>query len=296
MKIIIEYDNVKLKDLSNELYTLFLNNYDDVILLNNNISQEDKNNILYNNNNYFLLSNKLNNNDNIEIIYPLKDDNKLAQELYNKLINITNVSKYYQLRSTNKTNLDYYELFRNIKNNQAIIIKYGNNSIDNSSIPLSIYEIIDNYLNNKNTYTVKSGDSLYSIARKFNTTVNELKKINNLTSNLLSIGQKLIIPNNNDNNNTYTIKSGDSLYAIARKFNTSVDELKKINNLTSNLLSIGQKLIIPNNESNITYTVLKGDSLYSISKKYNTSVDQIKNDNNLTSNLLSIGQKLIIKK
>ena len=93
----------------------------------------------------------------------------------------------------------------------------------------------------------------------------------------------------------YTVKKGDSLYSIAKKYNTTVDELKRINNLSSNLLSIGQKLIIPSNESTI-YTVLKGDSLYAIAKKYNTTVNKIKTDNNLTNNLLSIGQKLIIKK
>lgn len=97
-------------------------------------------------------------------------------------------------------------------------------------------------------YIVKSGDSLYSIAKKFNTTVDILKNINNLTSNNLSIGQQLKIPSTSGNSSsstqTYIVKSGDNLYSIARKFNTTVDTIKKKNNLTSNLLSIGQKLII----------------------------------------------------
>lgn len=302
MKIIIEYDNLKLKNISNELLSLFSNNYD-TLLLNNTISQNEKNNFLKTNSNYFLLSNKINNQNNIEIIYPLKDNNKIAKELNDQLINVTSVSKYYQLRSPNKTNFDYYEIFQNINNNPGIIIKYGESALNNNSIPNIIYQVINTFFNTNNSYIVKSGDSLYAIARKFNTTVDELKRINNLTSNNLSIGQKLIIPNKSNNENTptpsnndiYTVKSGDSLYAIARKYNTTVDELKKINNLTSNLLSIGQKLIIPSNEI-ITYTVTKGDSLYQISKKYNTTVDKIKSDNNLTSNLLTIGQKLVIKK
>ena len=97
---------------------------------------------------------------------------------------------------------------------------------------------------NNSTYTVQSGDSLYSIARKFNTTVDELKTLNNLTSNLLSINQVLKIPSTNNIPTTYTVQSGDNLYSIARKFNTTVDALKTLNNLTSNLLSVGQKLII----------------------------------------------------
>lgn len=152
----------------------------------------------------------------------------------------------------------------------------------------------------EDTYTVKSGDSLYSIARKYNTTIDELKRLNNLTTNILSIGQVLKLPKEEmkENNNTinYTVKSGDSLYKIANEYNTTVDSIKSINNLTSNLLQIGQVLKIPLEEINeTTYTVQKGDSLYSIARKYNTTIDKLKELNDLTSNLLSIGQILIVK-
>ena len=102
------------------------------------------------------------------------------------------------------------------------------------------------------TYTVQSGDSLWSIANRFGVTVNELKSVNSLTSNLLSIGQVLIIPSSSTNNptnpsyTTYTVVSGDSLWSIANRFGTTVDAIKTLNNLTSNLLSIGQVLQIPN--------------------------------------------------
>ena len=149
------------------------------------------------------------------------------------------------------------------------------------------------------TYTVKSGDSLYSIANAYNTTVSELKQLNNLTSNLLSIGQVLRLPTTTatPTNKTYTVKSGDSLYSIAKAYNTTVSELKQLNNLTSNLLSIGQVLRLPTTATtptNKTYTVKSGDSLYSIAKAYNTTVSELKQLNNLTSNLLSIGQVLKI--
>ena len=94
------------------------------------------------------------------------------------------------------------------------------------------------------TYIVQSGDSLYSIARKFNTTVDELKRLNNLSSNLLSIGQVLVLPIESTGQTTYTVQAGDSLYSIARKFNTTVDNIKALNNLSSNLLNIGQILIV----------------------------------------------------
>ena len=146
------------------------------------------------------------------------------------------------------------------------------------------------------TYTVQPGDTLYGIARKFNITVEELKRINNLTSNILTIGQILQIPASSTDTGilTYTVVPGDTLYGIARKFNTTVDQIKQFNNLTSNILTIGQVLQIPtsSNMETRTYTVQPGDTLYGIAKSFNTTVDRIKQLNNLTSNTLSIGQVL----
>ena len=169
--------------------------------------------------------------------------------------------------------------------------------------------ILPNYVN----YVVKSGDTLYSIAKQFNVNVDTIIKDNVLTSNVLKVGQNLKIrlndnniieecigvdyttPVSNTQTITYTVKKGDSLYSIAREFNTSVDTLININNLKSNNLSIGQVLKIPNvSSSGRVYTVVSGDNLYSIARKFNTSVDEIKKKNNLTSNLLSVGQKLNI--
>ena len=158
------------------------------------------------------------------------------------------------------------------------------------------------YEGEENVYIVQKGDTLYSVAMANNTTVDELKKANNLTSNILSTGQLLKIPSALLPESTYTVKKGDSLYSIANKYNTTVEELKRINNLTSNALSIGQVLKLPSDKPNkieqekntITYTVQKGDSLYSIARKYSTTIDKIKDLNNLTTNLLSIGQVLLI--
>lgn len=151
-------------------------------------------------------------------------------------------------------------------------------------------------------YRVQSGDNLYAIARKYNTTADELMRINNLSSSLLSIGQELRIPVSGStepvepspNYVDYIVKSGDSLYSIAKKYNTTVDEIKAANNLTSNSLSIGQQLRIPVSSTPVTYVVKSGDNLYAIARQFNTTVDDIKKKNNLKSNTLSIGQILII--
>ena len=146
--------------------------------------------------------------------------------------------------------------------------------------------------NSDNTYTVKSGDSLWKIANQYGVTVNELKGLNNLTNDSLSIGQVLKIPSSSSNNfsNTYTVKAGDSLWNIANKYGITVDELKNLNNLTSNTLSIGQVLKVPSGGN--TYTVKAGDSLWSIANRYGIAVDTLKSLNGLTSNTLNIGQVL----
>jgi len=93
---------------------------------------------------------------------------------------------------------------------------------------------------------VEKGDTLYGIANKFGVSVDNLKVENNLINNTLSIGQILKIPTSGENKITYTVKKGDTLYSIARTYNTDVFTLKKLNNLNSNNLSIGQTLILPN--------------------------------------------------
>ena len=113
-------------------------------------------------------------------------------------------------------------------------------------------------------YVVKSGDTLYSIAKKYNTTVDEIKKLNNLTSNTLTINQQLKIPSNEQTKDEiiYTVQKGDNLYSISKRYGLTQQELMDYNNLTSNLLSIGQQLKIPTSNSQITYTVKSGDTIF----------------------------------
>lgn len=254
-----------------------------------------------------------------EIVYALRNSNGLSSKIANELEKTgAKETKFYQRRLPSDTSKDYNQLIRDTKNNESIIIYYGNINDDSDFlksnqetlgeavvIALADYLNVDyNEVTGSNYYIVLKGDTLYSIANKYNTTVTELKELNNLTNNNLKIGQVLKIPiqesNDNIEENIYVVKRGDTLYAIASQYNLTVDELKRINNLTSNTLSIGQILKV--NKSNqsddsnyITYKVVSGDTLYNIAKKYNTTVNDIKNLNNLSSNSLSIGQILKIK-
>ena len=176
----------------------------------------------------------------------------------------------------------------------------------------------DNITGPSTTYTVVKGDSLWSIANRFGVTVQALRDANNLTSDVLSVGQVLTIPgvsgeedNGEDENNGavfyYTVERGDSLYSIARRFGVTVQDIRDANDLTSDTLSVGQSLIIPgisagddleDNEENdtvpTTYIVASGDSLWSIANRFGVTVNDLKSANGLTSNLLSVGQVLII--
>ena len=252
-------------------------------------------------------------------MYPLRNNSKLASLIASNLEDAgQTVLKYYQLRNNSDTSKDDDYLIRNTANNLTIVIDYG--YIDNTSdanflknnyekLAEAVVKSIANYAgvsyspaNMEGYYIVKKGDSLWSIASKNNTTVDNIKKLNNLSSNNLSVGQVLKLSYNAENenikeSNIYTVKKGDSLWLIANKYGTTVDELKSANNLKSNTLSIGQTLIIPEKKENtnkISYVVKKGDSLWLIANKYDTTVEKIKSTNNLKSNTLSIGQVLVI--
>jgi peptidoglycan DL-endopeptidase LytF len=154
-------------------------------------------------------------------------------------------------------------------------------------------------------YQVTSGDTLWNVSKKFNTSIDNIKRANHLTSDFLQINQQLIIPKA-----FHTIGTGDYLTVLAKKYGTTVDAIKEANGLTSDSIRLGQTLIIPTHIGNqasepaptmtepaaqpTTYTVVSGDSLFAIAKRYSTTVDALRSANNLTSDRLGIGQTLTI--
>lgn len=314
---ISKYINERLNNIGIENFLVDENNA--------GLTDEEKVNIIKdtygNGNNIIVISNRLNKGgkNGAEIMYPLRNNSKLASLIASNLEDAgQTVLKYYQLRNNSDTSKDDDYLIRNTANNLTIVIDYG--YIDNTSdanflknnyekLAEAVVKSIANYAgvsyspaNMEGYYIVKKGDSLWSIASKNNTTVDNIKKLNNLSSNNLSVGQVLKLSYDAENedikgSNIYTVKKGDSLWLIANKYGTTVDELKNANNLKSNTLSIGQTLIIPEKKestSKISYVVKKGDSLWLIANKYDTTVEKIKSTNNLKSNTLSIGQVLVI--
>lgn len=250
-----------------------------------------------------------------EVVYALRNNDELATLILDNIGEAGQIKrKIYQRRLPEDPNKDYYFIIRDTANLESLLIEYG--FIDNPRDAIKLENNLTDYVEgvvkalaeytntpytapnqSVNYYTVQNGDTLYKIASRFNTTVAELRRINNLTTDTLQVGQKLIIsevpvaPTN-----TYTVQRGDTLYKIANQFNTTVAELKRLNNLTTDTLQVGQELIIaetPSTPTN-TYTVQKGDTLYGIASAYGISVQELKNLNNLTSNSISIGQQLIV--
>lgn len=194
------------------------------------------------------------NPNNISFIRSINRDEETNKDLYEKLNRIGEVKTKTLPNDEGK---DFYAIQRLAPNgSDAIVIEFGYEYLNKTkeekeNISNNIIEQIISYFgklnltnNNYNNYVVEKGDSLYKIANKYNTSVSELKKINNLGTDFLVIGQILKVPSSN--NNFYIVKKGDSLYSIAKKFNTTVDKIKDINNLISDKLIINQKIIIPN--------------------------------------------------
>lgn len=163
------------------------------------------------------------------------------------------------------------------------------------------------------TITVQAGDSLWSLARAHDTSIEALINANNLANDNLQIGQVLKLPSGDTPTNTasapsatpiaprtYTVKAGDSLYIIARAHGITVDSLIAWNNLDGTLIRPGQTLSLTPNANNTPATPLvvhvqPGDSLWAIARTHGTTVDALASANSIaTTATLRIGQALTI--
>ena len=246
-----------------------------------------------------------------EIIYALRNTNELSKNILDELDKAGLPTRTaYQRRLPNNPSKDYYFIHRETGSTQPIIIEYGY-----MTTPQDLRRVQENYKkyvnavvkgvldtfdigeeimpdDTKNTYTVKAGDTLWSIARRFNTTVEDLMKYNNLSSDVITVGTVLTIPTTTDsstnlNSSMYVVKAGDTLWNIAKRYNTTVEILMMMNNLNTDLITIGKRLMVPNKN---VYVVKAGDTLWNIAKRNNTTVENLMMLNNLNTDLIKPGQ------
>jgi membrane-bound lytic murein transglycosylase D len=165
-------------------------------------------------------------------------------------------------------------------------------------------------------YAVANGDTLSHIAARFDIPTSWLRSRNNLRNDRLQIGQVLLIPHSRDNidylsnslNSSkqpvyHSVREGDSLWTIAKKYDTSISRLRKINKLSSNTLRIGDRLIVGSrmeksatkNLRKLSYRVRRGDSLSLIASKFDIAIRDITRWNKISRNdLLQPGQRLTL--
>ena len=181
-------------------------------------------------------------------------------------------------------------------------------------------------------YTVRSGDSLWSISQKYNVSINQIKALNNLRSDMIYVGQKLKVsqgsstpapaptPANHPSttptvvsNRTIRVVSGNTLSGLAYQYKTTVAQLKAWNNLRSDMIYVGQTLIVSKTASSApsrptptpaanhpsssiqTHKVVSGDSLWKLSHIYGASIQQLRTWNHLNSYIIYIGQTLRVR-
>lgn len=129
-------------------------------------------------------------------------------------------------------------------------------------------------------YKVNPNDTLASIAQKFNTTIDELRRINGMGLNyMLNPEIYIVVPKNQDNiYRIYTVEKGDNLYQIASKYGTTVQTLLSINGLEdSGYIYPGEQILIPNEDINIYVT--EQETLESVSSKSGVSISELLEQN-----------------
>ncbi len=156
-------------------------------------------------------------------------------------------------------------------------------------------------------HTVRRGESLSVVAKRYRMKVSQLKQMNNLRSNIIRVGTKLRVRGEVDEDYTdtvtwYRVRSGDSLGSIATRFRKSVNSLMRMNNLSSHIIHPGDRLRVKENPSagsssknnSKWYKVRRGDSLWTIARQFSMSVNDLRALNNLSSSIIQAGRMLMV--
>jgi len=182
------------------------------------------------------------------------------------------------------------------------------------------------------TYTVASGDSVWSIANKHGISMDQFRSWNNIKNDFVYPGQKVVVSGGSSTNTsstttvstastasqssggTYTVAAGDSVWSIANKHGISMDQFRSLNNIKNDYVYPGQKVVVSGSSTRTstttsttvssqtsssaagnTYTVASGDSVWSVANKHGISMDQFRSWNNIKNDFIYPGQKVVVK-
>ncbi|WNS75806.1 LysM peptidoglycan-binding domain-containing protein [Bacillus sp. DTU_2020_1000418_1_SI_GHA_SEK_038] len=148
-------------------------------------------------------------------------------------------------------------------------------------------------------YTVKPKDNLYNLSKKYQVSVEQLMEVNGLVSEKIIVGQRLLLPiqHTEEGSVSYTVQKGDTIYSLAKQYEISINDLKKKNNMNSDKIIAGEKLLLPletHSDVESYYTVVAGDTLWGIAKRFGMTAKELAGANGLSKEMVLIGQKLNI--
>lgn len=184
--------------------------------------------------------------DGAEVVYGLRNNDTLAKSILNNIeATGQNIRKWYQRKLPSDQTKDYYYIIRNTSPAESVLIEYA-------------------FLDSKGDDRTQIRNDYKKWAEAVVKSVAEYK------------GYPYSAPGSssgtNTVNDTYIVKPGDSLWSIAKKFNVGVNEIKRANNLSSNLINVGQELTIPgvapSDQTNTTYVVQRGDTIFMGNNEY----------------------------
>ena len=230
-----------------------------------------------------------------------------------------------QLRSLNNIKNDFVYPGQTLKVN-------GSAQSTSATSTVSIVNRNASATTSGNTYTVVSGDSVWSIANKHGISMDQFRSLNNIKNDFVYPGQKVVVSGGSSTNTsstttvstastasqssggTYTVAAGDSVWSIANKHGISMDQFRSLNNIKNDYVYPGQKVVVSGSSTRTstttsttvssqtsssaagnTYTVASGDSVWSVANKHGISMDQFRSLNNIKNDFIYPGQKVVVK-
>jgi LysM repeat protein len=148
-------------------------------------------------------------------------------------------------------------------------------------------------------HRIKKGETLFSLSRRYHTTVAHITEHNKLQANDLAVNDTILILHTAPSMRTHVVQEEETLFSLSQRYGVSTNDLIRWNHLSDTRIDIGQPLMVgrktdPSASGARTHTVKKGETLYSLSRQYGIPLDSLKRWNGMDNYAISINQKLVL--